>query len=84
MSPTTLLRRRDLHDVAEKLVHLGVSARDLGPAMRHAHAGGLFLEIGVLAAGHFVQINLGAAGLGRGVERRVDTRAPVPSNRKTR
>ncbi len=62
---------RDLHDVAEELVHLGVSARDFRPAMRHAHAGGLFLEIGVLAAGHFVQINFRAAGLRRGVERMI-------------
>ena len=45
---------------------------------------GLFLQIGVLAAGHFVQINFRAARLRRGVERRDNTRAPVPSNRKTR
>ncbi len=67
-----LARGRDLHDVAEELVDLGIGARDLGPAVGNAHAGGLFLEVGVLAAGHFVEENLGAAGLRRGVERRVE------------
>ena len=62
---------RDLDDVAEEFVDLGVGAGDFTPAACEPHAGGLLLEVGVLAAGHFVQINLGGTCLGRGVERAV-------------
>ena len=72
MSPTTLLTGRHLDDVAEELVHVGVGARDFGPAMRRAPiAAACSLQVRVLAAGHFVQIHFGAAGLRRSVERRV-------------
>jgi len=50
MSPTTLLDGVTL-TMSPKLVDLGVHLRDLVPAMGDAHAGGLFLKIGVLAAG---------------------------------
>ena len=63
--------RRDLHDVTEQLVHLGVSARDLRPAMTEAHRARLFFEIRELSAGHLVQINFRAAGFWRRVKRRV-------------
>ena len=74
----------DFDDVAEKLVDLGVGAGDFRPALRQAHAGGLFLEIGVLAAGHFVLINFRRAAARGGVERRVVGARPFPSNRKIR
>ena len=49
-------------DVAEELVDLGVAARDFRPTVTEAHRRCLLLEIGELATGHFVQINLGAPG----------------------
>jgi hypothetical protein len=55
---------RDLDDVAEELVHLGVGAGDFRPAVAEAHAGGLLLEVGVLAAGHLVEVDLGGAVFG--------------------
>ena len=65
-------RRRDFHDVTEELIHVGVAASDLGPAMGDAHGVGLLLEVGVLAAGHLVEIDLGRAAFRRGVEGRVE------------
>ena len=59
---------RHLHDVAEELIHLGVGLGDLGPPVRNPHAGGLLFEVRVLAAGHFMDIHLGRAGLRGGVE----------------
>ena len=78
MSPTTFELGRDLHDVAEELIHLRVGARDLGPAVAEPHRRGLLLEVGVLAAGHLVEVDLGGAGAGRGVERRVELAHLLP------
>ena len=66
-----LAARSHLHDVAKELVDFGVTAGDLRPAMPQTHRHGLFLEVGVLAAGHFVFVHRGAAAGGRGVERLV-------------
>ena len=66
-----LARRRDLHDVAERHVDVGVGAGDLRPPVPEAHRFGLLLQVGVLAAGHLVEIDLGGAGLGAAVERSV-------------
>src|SRR4030095_3914832 len=71
-------RRRDLHDVAEKLIHFRVAARDFRPAMTQPHRRGLLLEIRVLAARHLVEINLGAAGFRRSVEWRVERADVLP------
>ena len=54
-----LARGRHLHDVAEKFIHLGVSPGDFWPSMRNPHARGLLLQVGVLAAGHLMNIHLG-------------------------
>ena len=51
----------DLDDVAEDLVDVGVGVRDFLPAMTEAHGVGLLLEVGVLAAGHLVEIDFGGA-----------------------
>jgi hypothetical protein len=64
MSPTTFDARRDLDDVAEELVHLGIGAGDLRPAVAEAHGVGLLLEIGELAARHLVLVDFGGAGAG--------------------
>ena len=62
----------DFDDVAEGAVDIGVHAGDFGPAGAEAHAFGLFAEVGVLAAGHFVEVDIGGAGAGSGVEGGVD------------
>ena len=49
-----LAGRRYFHDVAEEFIHLGIAVGDLRPTAGEAHAGGLFLEVGELPAGHFV------------------------------
>ena len=69
---------RDLDDVAEGQVDLGVGARDFVPARAQAHGFGLLLEIGVLPAGHLVQVDFGRAGLRAGVERRVELAHHLP------
>ncbi len=62
----------DFDDVAEELVDFGVGAGDFAPAVAEAHGVGLFAEVGVLAAGHFVFVNFSGAGAGGGVERFVE------------
>ena len=61
----------DFDDVTAELVDLGVSAGDFRPAMSHAHAVRLFFEVGVLAAGHLVQIDFRGAIRLAGVKRLV-------------
>ncbi len=68
----------DFDDVAEELVDLGIAARDFRPAVREAHGGGLLFQVGELAAGHLVQIHLGASGARRSVERRVERADLLP------
>ena len=59
---------RDFDDVAKGHVDFGVGLRNLMPARTKAHGFGLLLEVGVLAAGHLVDVNLGGAGGRAGVE----------------
>ena len=59
---------RDLDDVAEHAVHLGVGAGDLRPALLEAHRARLLLEVGELPAGHLVQVDLGGRGAEPGLE----------------
>jgi hypothetical protein len=59
------------YDVAERHVDLSVSAGDLRPFVPETHRFGLFLEIGVLAARHFVEIHFGGAGFGAAIERQI-------------
>ncbi len=54
--------RRHLDDVAEHLVDVGIGLRHLVPARLEAERARLFLEVGELAAGHLVQIDLRRAG----------------------
>ena len=61
-------RRGDLDDIAEEVIDVGVGVGDFLPAVAEAHAVGLFLEVGVLAAGHLVEVDLGGAASGCGVE----------------
>ena len=78
MSPTTLLLGVTLTMSPKSCVDLGIDAGDFVPALRQAHAGGLLLEVGVLAAGHLVQIDLRRAAARGGVERRVTGRHVFP------
>ena len=66
-----LRRRRDLDDVAEHAVDRCVHLADFRPAVADAERLGLLIQIRVLAAGHFVQINLGAGRLLPRLERGV-------------
>ena len=66
-----LARRRHLDDVAEGAIDVGVSARNLGPAVAQPHALCLLAEVRVLAARHLVQIHLRGARERRVVERPV-------------
>ena len=66
--PHHLAGGRHLHDVPECHVDIGVGAGQFVPALAQAHGLGLLLEIGVLAAGHLVQVDLGRAAAGSGVE----------------
>ncbi len=50
-----LRRRRDLDDVAEQLIHLGVHPADFRPAVGQAQRLRLLEQIRVLPAGHFVR-----------------------------
>ncbi len=60
--------RGDLNNVAEELVDVGVSVGNFLPTVSEAHAVGLLLEVGILAAGHLVEVDLGGATAGSGVE----------------
>ena len=71
-------RRSYLHNVAERHVDFCVSASDLRPFVPEAHRFCLFLQIGVLPAGHFVEINFGGAGLWAAVKRSVVVANSLP------
>ena len=75
---------RDLHDVAEHPVDLGVGAGHLAPARLDAERPRLLAQVGVLAAGHLVLVDLGGAGAHVALEARVRPRARPPSSRPTR
>ena len=75
-------RRRDFDDVAKGHVDVRVGARNLVPARAQAHGLGLFLQVGVLATGHFVDINFGGAGLGLRYRMAGSRCALSPSNRQ--
>src|SRR5207249_9340250 len=62
---------RDFDDVAEKLVDLGIHFFDFAPTMAEAHGGGLFAQVGVLAAGNFMLIQARGTGLGTGIKRKI-------------
>ena len=61
----------DFDNVAEESVDAGIGAGDFGPSLAQAHAGGLLFEVGELAAGHFVVIDLRRAAARGGVKGRV-------------
>ena len=52
----------EVHDVAEQLVHVGIGLGDLGPARVEAERARLLAQVGVLATGHLVAIDIGGAG----------------------
>ena len=53
---------RDLHDIAQQLVHLGIKPPDIGPAVGQPQCTRLLKQIRVLAAGHFVPIKIRRRG----------------------
>ena len=77
MSPTTLLEGH-LHDVAKEIVDLGVSAGHFLPARAKAHALGLLAQVGVLAAGHFVLVNISNTTAWARIKRRVHAAHGLP------
>ncbi len=66
-----LRRRRDLDDVAEHPVDVGIGLRHLVPALFKAQRARLRLEVGELAARHLVQVDLGGRRLESAFEGRV-------------
>ena len=66
-----LARGRHLHDVAEQVIHVGVGAAHLLPAVAEAEGFRLLQEIRELAAGHFVEVEVGIGRLHVALERRV-------------
>ncbi|SMX50740.1 hypothetical protein PEV8663_04786 [Pelagimonas varians] len=64
-------RWRDLDDIAKHPVHIGIGLRHFVPALLKPHRARLRLEIGELAAGHFMQIHLGRRGLLAAFERSI-------------
>ena len=69
---------RDFHDVAEKLIDLAVGAFDFAPGMGQAHGRRLLAQVGVLAAGDFVLIDVGGAGVRAGIKRQVVSAHGLP------
>ena len=55
--------RSDLDDVAKDPVSCGVGSLDLGPLLPETQRESLELQVGVLASGHLVTVDLGGAGL---------------------
>ncbi|MES2681944.1 MAG: hypothetical protein V4650_00355 [Pseudomonadota bacterium] len=68
----------DFHDVAEQTVHVRIGLADLAPAVGEAHAARLFSQIGVLAAGHLVTIDIRRAAANIRLERRVEAPHAFP------
>src|SRR5258707_11422876 len=66
-----LTRWRHLDYVAEGHIQVGISSGNLRPRLPQTHCLGLFLEIGVLSAGHFVQIYFRRARTWRAVKRQI-------------
>ncbi len=67
-----------LDDVSKELIDAGIGPGDLRPAVAKPHGVGLFLEVGELPSGHLVNVNLGGAGPGRGIERSVELQHFLP------
>src|SRR3546814_6919363 len=67
-----------LDDVAEQLVDIGVGPGDVRPARRQAQRACLLAQVGVLAARHFMAIDVGSAGADIGLERCVATTHVFP------
>jgi len=64
-------RRRHLDDVAEHLVGVGIGLRHFVPAGFQPERAGLFLEIGELAARHFMQVDFRGRPLEIALEGRI-------------
>ena len=76
-------RRRDLHDVAEHAVDLGIGPGDLGPALVvDAERARLFAQIGVLPAGDLVVVDVGRAGPEIALEGAVEVAHLLPIGRQ--
>ena len=70
--PHHLGRGRDLHDIAEQPVDLGIGLRDLRPAMLQTDGTRLLAQVRVLPARHLVVVDIGRATADLGLERRVE------------
>jgi hypothetical protein len=57
-------------------VHIGLG--DLAPAVIQAHGAGLLAQVGVLAAGHLVAIDVGGAGADIGLEGGIEAAHALP------
>ena len=77
-----LAGRGDFDDIAQHLVDLGVHLADLGPAVGEPQRAGLFVEVGVLAAGHFVFVEVTGRGEGDAFERGVEFANGMPIARQ--
>ena len=75
---------RDLHDVAEHAVDLGVGLGHLAPARLDAERPRLLAQVGVLAAGHLVLVDLGRARAHVALEARVRRADRLPVGRPRR
>ena len=53
-------RRRHFDDIAQQLVYVSVGIADFRPALVEAQRAGLFKQVRILAAGHFVPVQVGA------------------------
>ena len=82
MSPTALRRRRDLDDVAEQLIDLGVHPADFRPAVGQAQRLRLLIQVRVLPAGHLVAVEVGRRRRACRFRTARRTRGPPPSSRQ--
>ena len=75
-------RRRDLHEIAEEQIDLGVPAADLVPPVLEPHPAGLRAEVRVLRPGHLVTVDVRRAAADVGLERRVVATHGLPVARQ--
>ena len=75
--------RRDLHDVAEQHVHLGIPPADLVPAVLEPEPAGLLAKVRVLRPRHLVAVDVRGPSAHVGLERHVVAAHdfPVPRQR---
>ena len=63
--------RRDFDYVAQQLIDVGIDAADFAPAITETQCSGLLKQVSVLAAGHFVLVQIGSGRQHGALERPV-------------